>query len=161
MLYQYVIKILMSNSDTVFTALVMGVLGYIGWLCWKINERTKEYVEEMKKHDVKLNKIKVKMEQVDQGIYKDLLDRLNNNINEMGKVLLVSQDNNDELERLRSDIISEVKDSTDQVKDIVMILMNNKARSFKNTSKKDSQSSNQEIYILTKAKDNQDSDLDK
>ncbi|MFP4661812.1 MAG: hypothetical protein ACLFPF_06450 [Halanaerobiales bacterium] len=132
MLYQYVIKILMSNSDTVFTALVMGVLGYIGWLCWKINEREKEFMKKWKEEDMKLNLIKKKFDQFDQGIYKDILGHLNENIKDTDKLLLVSQDNNNEIERVRNDIITEVKDSAAELKDIIMILMNNRTRNIKN-----------------------------
>lgn len=145
MLYQFIIKVLMSNSDTVFTALVMGVFGYMGWLLWNINERLKDFETGLNKYDDNLSNIKNKMDKNDQGVYKNLLAKLDESVNEMDKLLLVVNDNSEEIEKLRSDILSEVKESTNEIKDIIMILLNNRARCIKNKISQDNVS-NDDIY---------------
>lgn len=131
MLYQYIIKVLMSNSNTIFSALVMGVFGYMGWLLWNINEGLKEFKKEWNKYEGDLESLNSKMDRIDHGVYKEMVSKLDKSTTEMDKLLLIVNDNNDELEKTRSDIIAEVKESADEVKDIIMILMNNRARSIK------------------------------
>lgn len=121
----------MSNSNTIFSALVMGVFGYMGWLLWNINEGLKDFKKEWNKHEDDLKSVKSKMDRIDHGVYKDMISKLDKSTTEMDKLLLIVNDNNNELEKTRSDIIAEVKESANEVKDIIMILMNNRARSIK------------------------------
>lgn len=130
-LFQYIIRILMGNSDTVFTALVMGVFGYIGWLLWKLNGRVNEFIKDWNKHQESLIYIKAKMDKIDEGVYKELMNKLDKNIEEIDKLLIVVNDNNDDIEKMGNNMISELKESTNEIKDIIMILMNNRARSIK------------------------------
>ena len=121
----------MSNSNTIFSALVMGVFGYMGWLLWNINETLKDFKKQGDKHEDDLESIKNKMDRIDQGVYKDLISKLDKSTTEMDKLLLIVNDNSDELEKTRSNIIAEVKESANEVKDIIMILINNRSRSIK------------------------------
>ncbi len=132
MLYQFIIKVLMGNSGTIFSALVMGVFGYMGWLLWNINERLKDFKQGWNKHEDDLKSIKSKLDRIDYGVYKDMISKLDKSSREMDKLTLIVNDNSNELEKTRSNIIAEVKESADEVKDIIMILMNNRARSIKN-----------------------------
>lgn len=127
-LFQYIIRILMGNSDTVFAALVMGVFGYMGWLLWKLNDRFNGFLKVWHNHQEGLKNLNSKLNRIDEGVYKELINRLEENVKEMDKLLLVVNDNNEEIERLHVNIITELKESTNEIKDIIMILMNNRAR---------------------------------
>ncbi|NLM96641.1 MAG: hypothetical protein GX175_03330 [Halanaerobiaceae bacterium] len=134
-LFQYIIRILMGNSDTVFAALVMGVFGYIGWLLWKLNERFNRFLKEWYKHEEGLADLRGKLNRIDEGVYKELIKRLEDNLKEMDKLLLAVNDNNEEIERMHHNIITEMKESTNEIKDIIMILLNNRARSVRKEKK--------------------------
>ncbi|MFW6022334.1 MAG: hypothetical protein ACOCQW_02315 [Halanaerobiaceae bacterium] len=142
MLYQYIVKVLMGNSDTVFSALVMGVFGYVCWLLWNINERSRSFINDWNKHEGKLDLLKDKMDKIDEGVYRELLTKLEKNLEEMDKLLLVVNDNNRELERMRSEILSEIKDSADELKDIIILVVNNKSRSVNHSKKGDEKNKN-------------------
>jgi len=129
-LFQYIIRILMGNSDTVFAALVMGVFGYMGWLLWKLNDRLNRFLKEWHKHEEDLENLNGKLNRIDEGVYKELINRLEDNVKEMDKLLLVVNDNNEEIERMHVSIITELKESTNEIKDIIMVLLNNRARSI-------------------------------
>ena len=128
MLYQFIIKALMGNSDTIFAGLIIAVFGYMGWMLWQINEKFKAFTQKWNSHEDNLLVLKNKMDKIDEGVYKELMNKLENNVQEIDKLLIVSKDNNSDLERMRNDLIAEIKDGTNEVKDIIMILMNNKAR---------------------------------
>ena len=129
-LFQYIIRILMSNSDTVFAALVMSVFGYIGWLLWKLNTSFNEFLDIWAKHQENLDLIRSRMDKIDEDVYKKLMNQVDLNTKELDKLLLVLNDSNNEIERMRSEIIAELKESSTELKDIIMIILNNRARSI-------------------------------
>lgn len=61
------------------------------------------------------------------------MNQVDLNTKELDKLLLVLNDSNNEIERMRSEIIAELKESSTELKDIIMIILNNRARSIKNT----------------------------
>ncbi|MGB4372302.1 MAG: hypothetical protein WBI93_01915 [Halanaerobiales bacterium] len=132
-LFQYIIRIFMSNSDTVFAALVMSVFGYIGWLLWKLNTSFNEFLDIWAKHQENLDLSRSRMDKIDEDVYKKLMNQVDLNTKELDKLLLVLNDSNNEIERMRSEIIAELKESSTELKDIIMIILNNRARSIKNT----------------------------
>ncbi|MFI5359282.1 MAG: hypothetical protein ACHQYO_04465 [Halanaerobiales bacterium] len=130
-LFQYIIRILMSNSDTVFAALVMSVFGYIGWLLWKLNNNFKDFLDIWEKHQENLESIRTKMEKIDEEVHKKLINQVDSNTRELDKLLLVLNDSNNEIERMRSEIIAELKESSNELKDIIMIILNKRDRSIR------------------------------
>lgn len=130
-LFQYIIRILMSNSDTVFAALVMSVFGYIGWLLWRLNNNFKDFLDIWEKHQENLESIRTRMEKMDEEIHKNLINKVDLNSKELDKLLLVLNDSNNEIERMRSEVIAELKESTNELKDIIMIILNKRDRSIR------------------------------
>ncbi|MEJ6951097.1 hypothetical protein [Natronospora cellulosivora (SeqCode)] len=130
MLYQYVIKALIDHSGTVFTGVVLGLFGYMGWLLWQINEKLKSFLDKWEKHEENLAVLKEKMDKIDEGLYKNLLKELEKNVQEMEKLQIVVNDNNSDLERIRSELMTEIKEGSSEVKDIIMFLVNNRSRSM-------------------------------
>lgn len=142
-LFEFLIKILIGNSDTLFVALFMAIFGYYGWLLWHVNENLNDFLEEWAKHGKKLEDLKSQIEDLDESVYRELILKLDSNIKECESLLKNVESNSDNLDRVKRDIISEVKESVDEVKDIILLMMNNRLRS-KNPNKENQNKCNKE-----------------
>ena len=50
-LFEYMIKLLMGNSEALFMGLVVVIFGYYGWLLWNINSGYKDFFNRWSKHN--------------------------------------------------------------------------------------------------------------
>lgn len=150
--FEYIIKLLIGNSDSLFLGLIVVLIGYYGWLLWNINERFKNFLQSWEKHQKCLKELKIKMDELDESVYKELIKKLDENIINMQKVSYAIEENNNDMDRYRSDIIAEIKESAAEIKEIMKILMNNRSRSFNAHKLKDNNAH--------ESKDNNDSDQD-
>jgi len=139
-LLEYIIKLLMGNSDTMFMGFVVVVFGYYGWLLWHLRDDFDKFTVSWDRHEKHLEEIKQKMTSIDDGVYKDLMKRLEENKTILERMQLTLSDTNGDLGRYRQDVINAIKDSTEDIKEIMMILMNNRARSV--GKKKDKEQGN-------------------
>lgn len=140
-LFEFIIKILVGNSDTVFIALIMAVFGYYGWLLWNVNEHLNYFLEEWEKHGKNLEELKSKIDDLDESVYRELIIKIDENIKKYENLLQNVKNNSDELEKVKADIIGEIKESVDEMKGIIMILVNNRLRSFNSEDDKKSKDS--------------------
>ena len=85
----------------------------------------------MGKHQENLESIRTKMEKIDEEVHKKLINQVDSNTRELDKLLLVLNDSNNEIERMRSEIIAELKESSNELKDIIMIILNKRYRSIR------------------------------
>ncbi len=134
-LLEYIIKLLMGNSDTMFMGFVVVVFGYYGWLLWHLRDDFEKFTVNWDKHEKYLEEIKEKINSIDDGVYKDLMKRMDDNKTILERLQLTLSYTNDDLGRYRQDVINAIKDSNEDIKEIMMILMNNRARSI--SKKKD------------------------
>jgi len=90
----------MSNSETLFMGLIIVLFGYYGWLLWQVYTKLKEL-----------------------GGYKSELAKLINNQEKLNNIKREVFAIKEELGEMKKDIIIEVKDESDEIKEIVKILM--------------------------------------
>ena len=128
--FQYIIRLLMGNSDTLFMGLIMVIFGYYGWLLWNINDRFKRFFSNWEKNEFTLKDLNYKIKSIDESLYKDLISKINQNMLEISKLYTTIEDCNAELERSRREIIAEIKESEEDIKDIMKILLNHRSRSI-------------------------------
>lgn len=130
MLYQFLIEVMIEHSDSLFIGVVLGLFGYIGWMLWKMNEKLKSFIDKWGKYEENLVSLEEKMDKIDDSLYKDLMEKLAMNMREMDKLKVIVNDNNKDLEKMRLQIIAEIKEGNSEVKDIIMFLVNNQTRSI-------------------------------
>lgn len=128
--FQYLIRLLVGNSDTLFMGLIMVIFGYYGWLLWNINDRFKRFFSNWERNEFTLKDLNCKIENLDENLYKDLISKINQNMLEINKLYNNIQGCTEELERNRREIIAEIKESEDDIKDIMKILLNHRSRSI-------------------------------
>lgn len=128
--FQYLIRLLVGNSDTLFMGLIMVIFGYYGWLLWNINDRFKKFFSNWERNEFTLKDLNCKIENLDENLYKDLISKINQNMLEINKLYNNIQGCTEELERNRREIIAEIKESEDDIKDIMKILLNHRSRSI-------------------------------
>ncbi|AZO94785.1 hypothetical protein [Halocella sp. SP3-1] len=127
-LFEYMMKLLMGNSNTLFMGLIVVIFGYYGWLLWSINERLKNHLIDWDRQNDSLIDMKETVDKLDDSLYKELVNRLDEKKTEIEKIRLEIDKKSDDMDRYYNDIIGEIKESTDEIKEIMMILMNNRAR---------------------------------
>ncbi|MFW6035875.1 MAG: hypothetical protein ACOCRZ_06430 [Halothermotrichaceae bacterium] len=155
-LLEYVIKLLAGNSNTLFVGIIVLIFGYYGWLLWNINERLKNYFMNWDDHEQDLIELKSKLNELDESVYKNLINKLNQTVKDFESIKEFIRDNSSDLDRYRKDIIDEIKESTNELKDIIMILMNNKSRSLKFESKKEIEAQINKVRKAIKSKKSDD-----
>lgn len=128
-LYEYLIKLLMGNSNSLFIGLIVVIFGYFGWLLKNIYEQINSIgditsiIEKENKNRESLEIIRKKVEELNDGNYKDILDRLDDNLSCLEKIYSKLENSNLDVDRLQNDIISEIKEESDEIKEIIKILM--------------------------------------
>ncbi|MTI58474.1 hypothetical protein GM661_06500 [Iocasia frigidifontis] len=130
-LFEYMMKLLMGNSNTLFMGLIVVIFGYYGWLLWSINERLKNHLIDWDRQNDSLIDMKETVDKLDDSLYKELVNRLDEKKTEIEKIRLEIDKKSDDMDRYYNDIIGEIKESTDEIKEIMMILMNNRARGLR------------------------------
>lgn len=152
-LYEYIIKLLMGNSNTIFIGLIIVIFGYLGWLLKSIYEQVEVINREKDNQKDILEIIREKIEKLDENIYRNILEKLNDNLNCLRKIYSELEDNDLDLKNLEADIISEIKEESDEIKEIIKILM---TRSFNKEAKGDvtDRNSGEDIVLQEVKKDN-------
>lgn len=130
-LFEYIIKLLMGNSNTLFMGLIVVIFAYYGWLLWSINERLKNHLVDWDRQNDSIIDMKETVNKLDDSLYRELVNRLDEKKTEIEKIGSEIDKKSDDMDRYYNDIISEIKESTDEIKEIMMILMNNRARSLR------------------------------
>ncbi|HLV09470.1 MAG TPA: hypothetical protein VKY40_04610 [Halanaerobiales bacterium] len=141
-LLEYMIRLLMGKSDTMFIGLMVVIFGYYGWLLWHLKDDFNKYIINFEERGKNLEKnvkcINEKIELIDSDCYKKMLKKIEKNKILLENLQKSEEDTAKELARSRQDIISAIKDSNEDIKEIMMILMNNRPRSInKKESKKE------------------------
>ncbi len=140
-LFEHLIKLLMGNSDTLFMGLAVVIFGYYGWLLYNINDNFKKLILGWDNYQDSLKEIKERMDELDESVYKELINKINGNINDIEELNKAIKNNTSDMDRYKDDIIDEIKESADEIKEIMKILMNNRSRSLAklDASRKDNQ----------------------
>jgi F0F1-type ATP synthase membrane subunit b/b' len=100
--FNFIIKLLMSNSGSLFIGLMIIIFGYYGWLLWNINERLKDFLQYREQYEYCIKEFDNKIDELEEN-----------------------------MEKGKSDIIDEIKESAAEIKEIMKILMNHRSRSIK------------------------------
>lgn len=85
-LYEYIIKLLMGNSGSLFLGLLVVVFGYYGWLLWHINERTEDISFSLKLLTDKVEDLAVTQKE-DKRILIDIIKEETDEVKDMMVVL--------------------------------------------------------------------------
>jgi len=122
-LFEYLIKLLMGNSNTLFLGLIMVIFGYYGWLLFNINNQLHTSTYEWDIINNKLRDIMNKLDKINELYSKELTDKLNDNKNLLKEMNSYIKNNNEKLEKLEGKIISEVKEESGEIKERMNILV--------------------------------------
>lgn len=122
-LLEYMIKLLMGNSDTIFLGLLIVLFGYYGWLLWNIYHT----VNDLETGEIKIRKRQREILESLVEIYKSLSVDIPEKFRDQTTVLEQVNDNtetcNKNVIENREKIISDVKEESGEVKEIVKILL--------------------------------------
>ncbi len=117
----------MGNSNALFVGLIIVLFGYLGWLLKNIYEQVKFLEKERDDNREILNIIREKIDKLDESIYRDILNKLNDNLTFLKKINSQLENSNQEQEDLQKNIVSEIKEESNEIKEIIKILL---SRSF-------------------------------
>ncbi len=121
--FEHLIKLLLSNSNTLFFGLIIVIFGYYGWLLFNINNQLRTSTFKWDKIYDRLKDILNKLEKIDELYYKELPDKLNENRNLIKELNTCMRSNNIDLEKLENKIIAEVKEESSEIKERMKILV--------------------------------------
>ncbi len=122
-LFEYIVKLLLGNTNTLFLGLVIVLFGYYGWLLYNINNRLHTFTYEWDKFNDKLKEILHKLEKFDELYYQELAERLNDNKNILKEINTCLNAKNLDLEKIEEKIIAEVKEESGEIKERMKILV--------------------------------------
>ncbi|MFW6009355.1 MAG: hypothetical protein ACOCP8_08850 [archaeon] len=100
-LFEYLIKLLMGNSDAHFIGLLVVLFGYYGWLLWNQNNSYKNFYNKWEKHNENFVEVRKIVYNLDSK-----LDNISNN-----------------LDKSRIDILKEMEKESEEIKEMVKILL--------------------------------------
>ena len=123
-LLEYVIKLLMGNSDTIFLGLFVVVFGYYGWLLWNIYTDLNNILGNWKKNKEDIELIKERVGELEKELYQDISDRLSNNHAYLKSIDDRFASHINKVDKLESKLISEIEEETDEVKETLKLLLN-------------------------------------
>src|SRR5690554_8049753 len=82
-LLEYMIRLLMGKSDTMFIGLMVVIFGYYGWLLWHLKDDFNKYIINFeargKSLEKNINCINEKIELIDSDCYEKMLRKIENN----------------------------------------------------------------------------------
>ena len=122
-LLEYIIKILVHNSETLFIGLLVILVGYYGRLLWHIVNSLKEYSREMEKIINKIGDISEVMAHLDKALYKDITERLNSCLNQLNNIQNDFEDLDSELNDHDHDVRRRINEKTEDIKETMKILL--------------------------------------
>ncbi|ACL70093.1 hypothetical protein [Halothermothrix orenii] len=134
-LFEYIIKLLMGSSETLFMGLIIIIFGYYGWLLWNINNSFHSFEDRWNKHEENLNDIKNRMKDLDKSVYKELIQKLNTNLIDMKDIDENINKVNDDMKDYRNDIIDEIKESEEEIKEVMKLLITHRSRNYQSLLK--------------------------
>jgi hypothetical protein len=136
-LFEYIIKLLISNSDTVFMGLIIVVFGYYGWLIWNINDRIKKIKNKLEKNEEIIINIMDNSEFLKTKVDKDILNSFNENLHLLKIINTGMDDLNDYQDNIKRDIITEIKESSEETKEIIKLILSRYRFNNNNNNTKD------------------------
>lgn len=110
-LFEYIIKLLMGNTEALFMGLLVVIFGYYGWLLWNLSNNYNIFFNKWEKHNenyMETRKIIFELERK--------LTRLENLTPLMNSV-------KDDMSKSTKDILEEIDEETEEIKEIVKILL--------------------------------------
>ncbi|MFW5992115.1 MAG: hypothetical protein ACOCQN_02885 [Halanaerobiaceae bacterium] len=113
-LFEYLIKLLLGNSSTLFMGLFVVIFGYYGWLLWNINSELKLNIEENIKQGEQVRKNGKELEKIYDFLDRDIFPKLKQIEDDIGRL---------DLEKTRNSIIDEIKEESAEVKETIKILL--------------------------------------
>ncbi|MGM0410211.1 MAG: hypothetical protein ACQEQF_05545 [Bacillota bacterium] len=119
-LFEYLIKLLMGNSDALFIGLLVVLFGYYGWLLWNQNNSYKDFYNKWEKHNENFVEVRKIVYNLDSKITK--LENLDSKLDNIS--------NN--LDKSRIDILKETEEESEEIKEIVKILLGHYRKMQKN-----------------------------
>ncbi len=122
-LFEYIIKLLMGNSEALFMGLLVVLFGYYGWLLWNINDSYKSFYNKWDKHNENFKEV------------RQIILELDRKITRLENIDVRLENINHELEKTEEEILQEIKEESDEIKEIVKILLGH-YRKMKKTEEK-------------------------
>ncbi len=110
-LFEYIIKLLMGNSDAIFIGLLVVLFGYYGWLLWNQNNSYNNFYNKWEKHNENFIEVRKIVFDLDKKMTK--LENLDNKLDNISS----------NLDKSRIDILKETEEESEEIKEIVKILL--------------------------------------
>ena len=126
-LFDYLIKLLVHNSDTIFIGLLVVLVGYNGWQLYYMKKEQQNKQEEKQKgrncdNRNILKEIEEKLREQDR-IFFDIKEQLKNNQNRLEKMKSEFERLEDKLSLLENNLYNRFNEKTADIKETLKILL--------------------------------------
>ena len=123
-LWEYVIKLLMGNSDSLFIGLVIVVMGYYGWLLWNIQNKFRSIIYKWDNINQRLDQINDKVNNLEKILFRKVLEKITNNQNMIENIEADIADLNDDITKKENNILNEINEESTEIKEYIKLLLN-------------------------------------
>lgn len=110
-LFEYIIKLLMGNSDALFMGLLIVVFGYYGWLLWNINNSYKKFFNSWDRHNE------------DYVETREIIFELERKLTRLENLTPRLETLNRDIDKSSKDILKEIDEESEEIKEIIKILL--------------------------------------
>ncbi|MFW6381560.1 MAG: hypothetical protein ACOCZ3_03355 [Bacillota bacterium] len=122
-LYDYIIKLLLGNTNTLFLGLIVVLFGYYGWMIYTLHKSFDAFLGEWKYYQQQIADIEDLLQKLDRTIYRDILEKIDGNATSLKQLTDKVEELGDMLEK--SDVNTEavIKEESEEIKEIIKILL--------------------------------------
>jgi hypothetical protein len=85
-LWEYIIKLLMGNSNSLFIGLIIVIIGYYGWLLYNINNNFSSIMFKWEKINKNLDSIIENVNLIEKMFYSEISQKLSDNKNDINNI---------------------------------------------------------------------------
>ena len=122
-LYEYIVKLLMGNSNNLFLGLIIVLIGYYGWLLWNINNKNESYLKKWERFSEKSDDMEDILKDIEKMIYRENTQKLNTIVAELDNLKEKSEDISEEIERTQDKMLDNLNQEIEELKQTMSILL--------------------------------------
>ncbi len=122
-LIEYIMKLLIGNSENLFTGLIIVLIGYLIWLLWNNRKTLNNNQTHFEQLFSEIAEVKELVEYFDRTIYKDFSEKINQSFTVKENIKNKLKNLNKKLDNLDKSLSTAIKDKNEEVKDTLKILL--------------------------------------
>ena len=122
-LIEYIMKLLIGNSDNLFTALIAVLIGYLIWLLWNNRKTLNNNQTQSEQLLSEIAEVKELVEYFDRTIYKDFSEKINQSFAVKENIKNELENINKRLDKMDINLSTEIKEKNEEVKETLKLLL--------------------------------------